>query len=110
MTDQGSHPKNTKHKIIVSKSFWKWYINKIIVFEHYPSYCFYLKHRTFRRLDSVSIFRWNLFNWAQSTELVLISGLLCQHKLGCINQAQHNPSARVKTNIKNSTHTRTHEV
>jgi hypothetical protein len=24
----------------------------------------------FRRLDSVSVFRWNLFSWAQSTQLV----------------------------------------
>jgi hypothetical protein len=36
--------------------------------------CFYLKHTTFRRLNSVSIFRWNLLSWAQSIELFPISG------------------------------------
>jgi hypothetical protein len=29
---------------------------------------------TFRRLDSVSVFRWNILNWAQSIELVPIFG------------------------------------
>jgi hypothetical protein len=35
---------------------------------------FYLKHTTFRRLYSVSVFRWNLLSWDQSIELVPISG------------------------------------
>jgi hypothetical protein len=29
--------------------------------------------KTFRRLDSVSVFRWNLLTWAQSIELVPVS-------------------------------------
>jgi hypothetical protein len=40
--------------------------------------------------------------------LVPISGQQQQHKIGYINQAQHNPSVRVKTNIKiilKTTHT-----
>lgn len=40
---------------------------------------FYLKHGTFWRLDSLSIFRLNLLSWAQSTEIVPISGH--QHKI-----------------------------
>jgi hypothetical protein len=35
----------------------------------------YLKHTTFWRLDSVSVFRLNLLSWAQSIELVPISVL-----------------------------------
>jgi hypothetical protein len=45
--------------------------------------------------------RWNLLSWGQSLELVPISGHLHQHKIRHTNQAQHKPSARVKTNIKN---------
>jgi hypothetical protein len=33
---------------------------------------FYLKHATFRRLNSVSIFRWNLRSWTHIIELVPI--------------------------------------
>jgi hypothetical protein len=62
---------------------------------------FYLKHTSFRRLDSVSVFRWNLLSWAEPIELVPISGHQYQHEIGYINQAQHKPSARVKTNIEN---------
>jgi hypothetical protein len=36
---------------------------------------FLFKYVTFRRLDSVSVFKWNLLSWTQSTDLVLISGL-----------------------------------
>jgi hypothetical protein len=36
----------------------------------------------FRILDSVSVFRWNLLSWAQSIELVPISGHLYQHQDG----------------------------
>jgi hypothetical protein len=39
----------------------------------YPSSWLYLKHTTFRKLDSISVFRWNLLSWAQSIELVPIS-------------------------------------
>jgi hypothetical protein len=34
----------------------------IIVSGHYPSSYFYLKRTTFRRLDSVSVFRWVLLS------------------------------------------------
>jgi hypothetical protein len=44
-----------------------------IVSGHYPWSCFYLKHTTLRRLDSVSVFMWNLLSCAQSIELVRIS-------------------------------------
>jgi hypothetical protein len=43
---------------------------------------------TFRRLDSVSIFRWNLLSWAQLTELVPISGHEHRHKFGYTYLAQ----------------------
>jgi hypothetical protein len=68
---------------------------------HYPSACFYLKHTTLRRVDSVSVFKWNLLSWAQSIGLVPTSRHQHQHSTGYINQAHHKPSARVKTNIKN---------
>jgi hypothetical protein len=71
--------------------------------------CFYLKHM-FRRLDSVSVFRWNLLGWAQSIDLVYISEHQHQHKLGYIKQSQHKPSARVKSNIKNIKKNCTHEA
>jgi hypothetical protein len=38
---------------------------------------FIFQNTTFRRLDSVSIFRQNLLSWAQSTELVPISEQTC---------------------------------
>jgi hypothetical protein len=71
----------------------------IIIFGHYPSSCFYLKDTTFRRLDTVSVFRWNLNSWAQSIELVPISGHLPQHKIVYTSQARHKLSATAKTNI-----------
>jgi hypothetical protein len=40
------------------------------------------KSITFRRLDSVSVFRWHLLSWAQSIELVPISGQTQQPKKG----------------------------
>jgi hypothetical protein len=61
--------------------------------------CFYLKQITFRRLDSISFFRKNLLSWAQSIELVPISGHLCQHKVGYTSQTQHKPSARAKKTL-----------
>jgi hypothetical protein len=45
-------------------------------------------------------------NW----QLVSISGHQHQHNIGCINQAQHKPSARVKANIKNGKTLHTHEA
>jgi hypothetical protein len=42
-----------------------------------------------------------MFSVAQSIELVPISGHQHQKKIRYINQAQHKPSARVKTNINN---------
>jgi hypothetical protein len=76
---------------------------------HYPSSCFYLKHIKFWRLDFVFDFKWNLLSWAQSIELVPVSGHQHQHqhKIGYINQAQTKPSARVKTHISSSI---THEA
>jgi hypothetical protein len=44
--------------------------DKIIVFQdiiHRP--VFYLEYGTFRRLESVSVFRWKLLSWAQSIDL-----------------------------------------
>jgi hypothetical protein len=41
--------------------------------EHYPLPCFYLKHTTFRILDSVSVVRWSLLSWVQLIELMCIS-------------------------------------
>jgi hypothetical protein len=73
------------------------------VSRHYAPSCFLLnlKHTVLQRLDSVSILRWNLLSWVQLTEPAPISGHHHQHKIGYINQAQHKPSVRVKTNIKN---------
>jgi hypothetical protein len=71
---------------------------------HYPLSCFYLKNITFRWLDSVSVFRWNLFSWAQAIELIAISGQQHKRKIRYVNQAQHKPSARVKRNIKRTPH------
>jgi Txe/YoeB family toxin of Txe-Axe toxin-antitoxin module len=62
---------------------------------------FYLKHTTFRRLDSVPFFRWNPPSWARSIKLLLITACQPQHKIEYINQAQRKSSARVKTSIKN---------
>jgi hypothetical protein len=62
---------------------------------------FFLFKTTFRRLDSICVFRWNLLSLAQSIELLPISGHQHQHKIGYINQPQHNISARVKTIMKN---------
>jgi hypothetical protein len=55
----------------------------------------------FRRLVSASVFRWNLLSLAQSIELFPISRHQHQHRIGYVNQAQHKPYARVKTNIEN---------
>jgi hypothetical protein len=43
---------------------------------------FILQNTTFRRLDSVSLFRQNLLSWTQSIVLFPISGHLYQHQDG----------------------------
>jgi hypothetical protein len=71
------------------------------VFGHYPSSCFLFKTRRFGHLIlSVSSVK-NLLSWPQSIELIPLSEHQHQQKKGYINQAQHKPLARVKTNIKN---------
>jgi hypothetical protein len=62
----------------------------------------FLFKTTFRRVDFASGFGWNVLSWAQSILLVPSSGHQHERKVGYINQAQHKPSARVKTDIKNS--------
>jgi hypothetical protein len=42
-----------------------------------------------------------LQKFPQSIELVLFPDTSTKHKMGYINQAQHKPSTRFKTNIKN---------
>jgi hypothetical protein len=44
------------------------------VSRYYLPSCFHLKHTMFRRLDSVSVFRWNVLSFVKSIEPVLISG------------------------------------
>jgi hypothetical protein len=54
--------------------YFTWYVSTNIMFLdiiHRP--VFYLKHITFGRLDSASVFRWNPLSWARSLELVPIS-------------------------------------
>jgi hypothetical protein len=58
-----------------------YYKYKYYVVGHYPSFCLYL-NTTFRRLDSVSVFRWSLLSWAKSIELVPIAGHLYQYQDG----------------------------
>jgi hypothetical protein len=55
------------------------------VSEHTRCLVFFLFKATFRRLDSVSVFRWNLLSWAQCIELDPISGHQHQHKTGHTN-------------------------
>jgi hypothetical protein len=74
---------------------------------HHPVF---VLNTMFQRLDSVSVFKWNLFSWVQSIEVVPISGHQHQQKIGYINQAQHIPSVTVKTDIKNIKKFLTHEA
>jgi hypothetical protein len=60
-----------------------------IMFRTLSIVLFLFKNTTFRRLDSVSVFRWNLLSWVQSVELILISGPLYQHLIRYTGQAQH---------------------
>jgi hypothetical protein len=62
-------------------------------FIHRPVFIYKTK---FWRLESVSVFRWNLLSWAQSIELVPISEHLHQHQVRYISQAQHKTSAGAK--------------
>jgi hypothetical protein len=55
----------------------------IIVFLDIVYHPIFLFKTTFRRLDFVSVFNWYLLNWAQTIELVHISGERdCFHRLG----------------------------
>jgi hypothetical protein len=89
------------HKLTSCQDFIQTYQNNpnfntyivFLDFIHRP--VFYL-NTAFRRLNSVSVFRWILPMWAQSIELDPISRHQHRHKRGYINQAQHKPSARVK--------------
>jgi hypothetical protein len=102
-TEEGTQSVNTYDNITKNSKLTANYNH--CVSRHYPPSCFYLKHTAFRILDSVSVFRWNLLSWTQSTELVPISEHEHQYKTGYINQAQHKPSAIVQTNIKITPHT-----
>jgi hypothetical protein len=63
------------------------------VYRYYLSVVLFLLKTSFRRLDFVSVFRWNILRWTQSIELVPISGHLHQHKIRYINQSQRKQSA-----------------
>jgi hypothetical protein len=73
------------------------------VFGHYASSCFLFETQHFGDwiLFPSSGKKKILLSWAQSTQLVPISGHQHQHMTGSINQPQHKPSARVNTDIKN---------
>jgi hypothetical protein len=43
----------------------QWYRHKYHNFGHYPLSCFLFRNTAFHRLDSFSVFRWNLLRWAQ---------------------------------------------
>jgi hypothetical protein len=60
--------------LIISKSLWRCYINTTTVFLDIIHRPVFISNTTFRRLDYVSVFRWNLLSWTQLTELVPISG------------------------------------
>jgi hypothetical protein len=64
---------------MLSIGLWRWYINiTITILDIIHRIVFYLKHGV-RRLDSVSVFRWNLLSWIKQQELVPVPGLLQQH-------------------------------
>jgi hypothetical protein len=92
----------------IQKLGW-WYINSVIVFLdiiHNPV----LFKTTVWRLNSISICRWTLFSWVHSIYVVTISGPHNKHNISYMNQAQHKPSVRVRTHIKNSKQFYAHEV
>jgi hypothetical protein len=60
---------------------------------------FLMRSTLTKRLDSVSVFRWNLLSWAQSIELVPICGHQHQHRIGYTPQAEDKSSARVKKEL-----------
>jgi hypothetical protein len=43
---------------------------------------FLMSSKLTKRLNSVSVFRWNLLSWTQSIELVPLSGHQQQHEIG----------------------------
>jgi hypothetical protein len=94
----------TSH-LVSSNCLSRLHSNAINVFLYIIHQFLFVGNTAFRRLDSVSVFRWDLLSLAQSIQLVLISGSQHQHKIGYINQAQHKTSAKVKTNFKNITGT-----
>jgi hypothetical protein len=64
----------------------------ILVFIH--------KRIILQRLDSVSVFKGKLFSRGQWLELVANAGNQHRHIVGCINQAETEQSAGVKTKSK----------
>jgi hypothetical protein len=94
--------------LFFSKILWRWYVNTFVVFLDRVTHTHTHTHTTFRWLDSVSFYRWRLLNSAQLIELSLYP--LTPHIIGYINQARHEPSARVKTKIKTLKKFHTHEA
>jgi hypothetical protein len=99
-------PKHWEHyKELGGDSFKKFWVANIyssyLFAQPYPSSCFLFKITSSGK---------NLLCWAQSRELVPISGHQHQHKMGYINQSHHKTSARVKKNMKNIKKLQTHET
>jgi hypothetical protein len=64
----------------------------VVVFLDIINHPIFILNATFRRLDSVSVFRWNLLSLAQSVELVPLSG-----HLQCQNQSQSQSQSHFTT-------------
>jgi hypothetical protein len=62
---------------------------------------FLFQNTEFRRLDSVSVFKWNLLSWAQSIKISPVSGH--QHNRGYINYHSRNHLRELRKTLKNST-------
>jgi hypothetical protein len=58
---------------------WKWFgvLSNRYNYDNSGHYSSSLYLRLFRKLNSVSVFRWDLLNWAQWIEIVSVSGLSC---------------------------------
>jgi hypothetical protein len=70
--------------LIRFKGLWRWLTNKILLcLDIIHRLVFTKKSTTFRRLESVSVFRWHLLRWAQSIELVPIYGHQQQSESRC---------------------------
>jgi hypothetical protein len=54
------------HNLVQILYFWTLHI---VLFLSKNAILFIFQNTTFRKLDSVSVFRWNLLSWAQSIEL-----------------------------------------